>query len=114
MTDLEKAKFVTDLLNGLSPLFIAAFLFGILVGVFFFGRIVDVIDRLGSRLRRPKRIKAVRDFKEHGDFEYLYLFQGRYYSLGEYQERKKQVFSHHDAYLKFLKQEKQAAKNKGI
>lgn len=114
MTELEQAKIATDLLNALSPMFIFVFITGAVCGVFFFGRLVESLDRLGTRLRRPKRIKAVRDFKEHGDFEYLYLFQGRYYSLGEYQERKKQVFNHHDAYLKFLKQEKQSFKNKGI
>lgn len=114
MTELEQTKLATDLLNALSPMFIYVFISGVVFGVFFFGRLIDSIDRLGQRLRRPKRIKAVRDFKEHGDFEYLYLFNGRYYSLGEYQERKKQVFSHRDAYLKFLRQEKQAAKNKGI
>lgn len=114
MTQLEQAQIATEFLNAISPMFVAVFILGLLTGVFFFGRLIHSLDRLSVRFRRPKRIKAVRDFKEHGDFEYLYLFQGRYYSLGEYQERKKQVFNHQDAYLKFLKQEKQSFKNKGI
>lgn len=88
MTELEHAKIVTDLLNSLSPAFIAVFILGLFTGVFFFGRLIDSIDRLGERLRRPKRIKAVRDYGEHGDFEYLYLFNGRYYCLGEFQQLK--------------------------
>ncbi|MQZ29580.1 hypothetical protein F4U02_00945 [Acinetobacter haemolyticus] len=91
MTELEHAKIFTDLLNALSPMFIASFIFGIVTGVFFFGRLVDSIDRLGSRLRRPNRIKAARDFGEHGDFEYLYLFKGRYYCLGEFQQLKQEA-----------------------
>ncbi|KXZ67575.1 hypothetical protein AVENLUH5627_02104 [Acinetobacter venetianus] len=88
MNQLEQAKIATDLLNALSPMFIYVFMSGVVFGVFFFGRLVDSIDRLGVRLRRPKRIKAARDFGENGDFEYLYLFKGRYYCLGEFQQLK--------------------------
>lgn len=91
MNEFEKAQLASELLNGLSPLFTGSFLLGLLVGVFFFGRLVDSIDRLGERLRRPKRIKRAGDFNQFGDFEYLYLFQGKYYSLGEYEELKKKA-----------------------
>jgi hypothetical protein len=114
MTQLEQAQMATQFLNAISPILVGVFIFGLLTGVFFFSRLVHSLDRLSLRFRKPKRIKAVRDFKEHGDFEYLYLFKGRYYSLGEYQELQKQVFNHRAAYFKFLKQEKQSFKNKGI
>ncbi|MBO3656710.1 hypothetical protein [Acinetobacter haemolyticus] len=84
MTELEHAQIVTDLLNALSPMFIASFIFGIVTGVFFFGRLIDSIDRLGERLRRPKRIRFrnMNGRHERGDnFEYLYLFNGEYYTL---------------------------------
>lgn len=91
MNEFEKAQLASELLNGIAPLFTGSFLLGLLVGVFFFGRLVDSIDRLGERLRRPKRIKRAGDFNQFGDFEYLYLFQGKYYSLGEYEELKKKA-----------------------
>jgi len=91
MNELQQAQLASQLLNGLAPLFTGSFLLGLLVGVFFFARLVDSIDRLGERLRRPKRIKRAGDFNEFGNFEYLYLFQGKYYSLGEYEDLKKKA-----------------------
>lgn len=67
-------------------MFIAVFLLGIFTGVFFFSDLVRRLDSLSERFRRPRRIKRSADFAEYGDFEYLYLFRGRYYSLGEYED----------------------------
>ncbi|MBJ8499139.1 hypothetical protein [Acinetobacter oleivorans] len=94
MTELENARIVTELLNSLSPLFIAAFILGLLTGVFFFGRLIDSIDRLGERLRRPKRIRFrnMNGRHERGDsFEYLYLFKGEYFTLEQQQFLKRQA-----------------------
>lgn len=94
MTDLEHARIVTELLNSLSPLFIAVFILGLLTGVFFFGRLIDSIDRLGERLRRPKRIRFrnLNGRHERGDnFEYLYLFKGEYFTLEQQQFLKRQA-----------------------
>ncbi|MGQ4614234.1 hypothetical protein ACUIJ1_15515 [Acinetobacter junii] len=84
MTELEQAKLATDLLNALSPMFIYVFISGVVFGVFFFGRLIDAIDRLGYRLRRPKRIRFrnLNGRHERGDsYQYLYLFKGEYYTL---------------------------------
>ncbi|AZN69123.1 hypothetical protein DX910_13585 [Acinetobacter haemolyticus] len=84
MTELEHAQIVTELLKSFNPVFIGVFLLGLLSGVFFFGRLIDSIDRLGERLRRPKRIRFrnMNGRHERGDnFEYLYLFNGEYYTL---------------------------------
>ncbi|MDA3451974.1 hypothetical protein MKL33_15010 [Acinetobacter sp. AOR43_HL] len=94
MTELENARIVTELLNSLSPLFIAVFILGLLTGVFFFGRLIDSIDRLGERLRRPKRIRFrnMNGRHERGDsFEYLYLFKGEYFTLEQQQFLKRQA-----------------------
>lgn len=94
MTELENARIVTELLNSLSPLFIAVFILGLLTGVFFFGRFIDSIDRLGERLRRPKRIRFrnMNGRHERGDsFEYLYLFKGEYFTLEQQQFLKRQA-----------------------
>ena len=83
MTELEQAKLATDLLNALSPMFIYVFISGVVFGVFFFGRIIDSIDRLGYRLRKPRRIRFrnMNGRTERGDnFEYLYLYKGDYYT----------------------------------
>lgn len=84
MTELEHAQIVTELLKSFNPVFTGVFLLGLLSGVFFFGRLIDSIDRLGERLRRPKRIRFrnMNGRHERGDnFEYLYLFNGEYYTL---------------------------------
>lgn len=83
MTELEQAQFASELLNGLAPLITGSFLLGLLTGVFFFGRIADFIDRLGSSFRRPQRIK--RAFSD-GDFEYLYLLRGVYHTKDQYEK----------------------------
>lgn len=83
MTELEKAQFASEMLNGLAPLFTGSFLLGLLVGVFFLGRLADFIDRFSYRFRKPRRIRF-------GDFEYLYLFNDKYYSLAEYEKLKKE------------------------
>ncbi len=83
---ISKLNSLTDLLISLNPVFIAVFILGLISGVFFFSDLVNRLDRLSYRFRRPRRIKRSADFGEHGDFEYLYLFKGRYYSLGEYQD----------------------------
>lgn len=93
MTEIEKAQLASDLLNGLSPLMTGCFLLGLIVGVFFFSRLAQTIDRLGYRLRNPRRIKRACDFGNHGDFEYLYLFKGKYYSLGEFQILKNELLN---------------------
>ncbi|CEI53799.1 hypothetical protein [Acinetobacter bereziniae] len=85
-SEFEQLKFIQQLLSDLNPLFIGIFIFGVITGVFFFTDLVNRLDRLSYRFRRPRRIKRSVDFGEHGDFEYLYLFKGRYYSLGEYQD----------------------------
>lgn len=84
MTELEHAQIVTELLKSFNPVFIGIFLLGLLTGVFFFGRLIDSIDRLGERLRRPKRIcfRNMNGRQERGDnSQYLYLFKGEYYTL---------------------------------
>lgn len=84
MTELEHAQIVTELLKSFNPVFMGVFLLGLLSGVFFFGRLIDSIDRLGERLRRPKRIRFrnMNGRHERGDdYEYLYLFKGEYYTL---------------------------------
>lgn len=84
MNQLEQAKIATDLLNALSPMFIYVFMSGVVFGVFFFGRLVDSIDRLSIRFRRPKRIRFRNLNGRHerkDNFEYLYLFEGEYYTL---------------------------------
>lgn len=91
MTELEQAQFASEFLNGLAPLFTGSFLLGLLVGVFFFGRVAQFIDRLGYSFRKPRRIKRSCDFGQFGDFEYLYLFKGKYYCLGEYEKLKKEL-----------------------
>lgn len=83
MTELEQAKLATDLLNALSPMFIYVFISGVVFGVFFFGRLIDAIDRLGHRLRKPRRIRFrnMNGRTERADnFEYLYLYKGDYYT----------------------------------
>ena len=86
LSQAEQLKLINDLINGFMPAIYITFLLGIITGVFFFSDIVNRLDRLSYRFRRPKRIKRSADFAEHGDFEYLYLFKGRYYSLGEFQD----------------------------
>ncbi|ENX04613.1 hypothetical protein [Acinetobacter courvalinii] len=84
MTELEHAQIVTELLKSFNPLFSGVFLLGLFTGVFLFGRLIDSIDRLGERLRRPNRIRFrnMNGRQERGDnFEYLYLFRGEYYTL---------------------------------
>ncbi|NUF65007.1 hypothetical protein HUN33_18360 [Acinetobacter bereziniae] len=85
-SEFEQLKLIQQLLSDLNPIFISIFIMGIITGVFFFTDLVNRLDRLSYRFRRPRRIKRSADFGEHGDFEYLYLFKGRYYSLGEYQD----------------------------
>lgn len=85
-SEFEQLKFIQQLLSDLNPIFISIFIMGIITGVFFFTDLVNRLDRLSYRFRRPRRIKRSADFGEHGDFEYLYLFKGRYYSLGVYQD----------------------------
>ena len=86
LSQAEQLKLINDLINGFMPAIYITFVLGIITGVFFFSDMVNRLDRLSYRFRRPKRIKRSADFGEHGDFEYLYLFKGRYYSLGEFQE----------------------------
>lgn len=82
----EQLQSTTELLTALNPIFIAIFLFGIFTGVFFFSNLMIRLHRLSECFRRPRRIKRSADFGEYGDFEYLYLFRGRYYSKGEFDE----------------------------
>ena len=86
ISQAEWLKLINELLGGLTPIFIAVFIVGIITGVFFFSDLVNRLDRLSYRFRRPRRIKRSVDFGENGDFEYLYLFKGKYYSLGEFQD----------------------------
>lgn len=93
MTELEQAKIATDLLNALSPMFIFVFMSGLVFGVFFFGRVVESLDRLSVRFRKPKRIKFGNLNGRHerkDNFEYLYLFRNEYYTLDQYQFLKRQ------------------------
>jgi hypothetical protein len=109
MTEIEQAQIATNFLNAISPVLIAVFLLGLLVGVFFFGRVVESIDRLGHRFRRQRRIK----FATGATFEYLYLFKGRYYKHSEYQQVLKDnsmSFITYKAYKNYLKQQQAANK----
>ena len=104
ISQAEQLKLLNELLLGFSPIFLTVFILGIVTGVFFFTDLVNRLDRLSERFRRPRRIKRSADFGEHGDFEYLYLFQGRYYSLGEYEDLRAKVrnkfFIKHDAHVR--------------
>ena len=91
LTELEQAQFASQMLNGLAPLFTGSFLLGLLTGAFFFGRFARIIESLACDFRRPTRIKRYCDYGALGDFEYLYLFKGKYYSLGEYENLKKEL-----------------------
>lgn len=86
ISQAEQLKLLNELLLGFSPIFITVFILGIVTGVFFFTDLVNRLDRLSEHFRRPRRIKRSADFGEHGDFEYLYLFRGLYYSKGEFDE----------------------------
>lgn len=85
-TQIDQTRLLTELLTALNPAFIAIFILGLVTGVFFFSNLVNRLEMLSERFRRPRRIKRSADFGVHGDFEYLYLFRGRYYSKGQYNE----------------------------
>lgn len=88
ISESEHLKLLTELLIAINPILIAAFILGILFGVLLFSNLIDRLTKLSDRFRRPHRIKhSLVD----GDFEYLYLFRGRYYSLIEYQDLRREV-----------------------
>lgn len=57
MTTDQKAQLATELLNAFTPSLIASFIFGLIVGVFFFSNLMTRLDRLSELYRRPKRIR---------------------------------------------------------
>ncbi len=93
MTQDQKVQLATELLNGLTPVLIAAFIFGLITGVFFFSNLMDRFDRLSELYRRPKRIRFANlngRIERKSDFEYLYFYQGRYYTNDQYQFLKRE------------------------
>lgn len=83
ISQAEQLKLINELIISLNPIFIGIFILGVITGVFFFSNLVQSLDRLSYRFRRPRRIKRS---AENGNFEYLYLFKGKYYSLVEFQD----------------------------
>lgn len=93
MTTDQKAQLATELLNAFTPSLIASFIFGLIVGVFFFSNLMTRLDRLSELYRRPKRIRFANlngQIERNSDFEYLYFYQGRYYTNDQYQFLKRE------------------------
>lgn len=90
---MTQDQFVIELLNGLNPVFIAVFILGIMTGVFFFSDLMTRLDRLSRLYSRPSRIKFGNlngRLERKNDFEYLYFYQGRYYTSDQYQFLKRE------------------------
>lgn len=87
ISESEHLKLVTELLIAINPILFGVFILGILFGVLLFGNLMDRLTKLNDRFRRPRRIKHS---LQNGDFEYLYLFRGRYYSLNKYQDLRRE------------------------
>lgn len=90
---MTQDQFVIELLKALNSAFIVVFIFGIMTGVFFFSDSMTRLHRLSDLYRRPKRIKFANlngRQERKDDFEYLYFYQGRYYTNDQYQFLKRE------------------------
>lgn len=94
----QSIQAVTDLLVQLNPAFIAIFIFGLITGVFFFSDMINRLDRLSDRFRRPRRIKAFDEINQM--YVHLYLFKGQYYGLAEFEARRKEAIASYKSFHK--------------
>ncbi|MHA3058988.1 hypothetical protein [Acinetobacter sp. ANC 4641] len=78
---LHAAQIVHDLLLSLNPLFIAIFIFGVVVGVFFFSGLFRFFNRFLDKVM-PFRIVYISDLGEKTE---LYRWGKSYYSRQKYQ-----------------------------
>ncbi|USA44945.1 hypothetical protein NDN11_09370 [Acinetobacter sp. C26M] len=82
MTEVERAQLALELLNAFVPLLVGAFLLGLLVGVFFFSRLADFIDRIADK-KKPNQVTFS---YQSGTYEQeLYRFEDKYYPLEDYE-----------------------------
>lgn len=66
-----------------------SFAFGIFFGSVITGFFTKLLNIFANRFERPRRVRVHLPDHEVGQFEYFYMFKGRYYTLGEYQDLQK-------------------------
>lgn len=82
MTEVERAQLALELLNAFVPLLVGAFLFGLIIGVFFFTRLADRIERIADK-KKPAQVTFA---YQSGAYEQeLYRFENKYYPLEDYE-----------------------------
>lgn len=81
MTQQEQAQFALELLNAFSSIMIPVFFMGVLVGSFFFSRLLQYIDKITDK-HKPESITFA--YQSGTYTQELYRFEDKYYPIDDY------------------------------
>lgn len=81
MTQQEQAQFALDLLSAFNAIMIPVFFMGVLVGSFFFSRVLQYIDKITDKYKPESVIFAY----QSGTYtQELFRFEDKYYPIDDY------------------------------